>query len=441
MTNKLNFDVFISYRRAGGEVLARLLFELLKDKYNVFFDHESLTSGRFDKKLLDIIEGCNDVIVILSKDCLDRCVNDGDWFMSEINCALEHNKNIILLMTEDFYMPAGTELLAYSAQIQSLLKYHGHRISVAYIDSIITKLCNELKTPVHMKTGPFESISEWSNFNNHLQDKHFTANLPEQLKLSIVRNSIFSFLDEYNAKIINSIVERLTDKIYNVRTKFNYEIDIRSDFNFKIVDIDCEKYYEMDESLSYSKTFRGEKPEKTFWISFATNLDELDSSLHAESFFFSENLMVDMEDMKLLSDMDEEEKLQFYNSVMRIKININGHTLTAEKVIIDKSGIFGQYSLPDGIFINTDSMDVKIRFRMPQRYTNSFFFACLSEPTYSPFIRFSYEEDAFNVEMIPFLNRSLTAKDTKVFDGVRELSIENEWILPVSGAIFLINKI
>jgi hypothetical protein len=42
--------------------------------------------------------------------------------------------------------------------------------------------------------------------------------------------------------------------------------------------------------------------------------------------------------------------------------------------------------------------------------------------------------------MIPFLNRSVTAKDTKIFDGVRELSVENEWVLPVSGAIFLIKK-
>lgn len=59
---------------------------------------------------------------------------------------------------------------------------------------------------------------------------------------------------------------------------------------------------------------------------------------------------------------------------------------------------------------------------------------------FSPFVRFSYDEDEFDVEMIPFLNRSLSAKDTRIFDGVRELSIDNEWIMPISGAIFLINK-
>ena len=42
--------------------------------------------------------------------------------------------------------------------------------------------------------------------------------------------------------------------------------------------------------------------------------------------------------------------------------------------------------------------------------------------------------------MIPFINRSVTAKETKIFEGVRELAVENEWVIPVGGAIFLIEK-
>ena len=40
--------------------------------------------------------------------------------------------------------------------------------------------------------------------------------------------------------------------------------------------------------------------------------------------------------------------------------------------------------------------------------------------------------------MIPFFNRTLTAKESKIFDGLREIHIENEWVLPVSGAVFII---
>ena len=439
-TSKLNFDVFISYRRDGGEILGRLLFELLKDNYNVFFDHESLSSGRFDTKLLDIISECNDVIVILSKGCLERCRNEGDWFMSEIRCALENNKNIVLLMTEDFEVPAGSALLSYPEAVQNLVKYNGHRINVAYIDSIITKLGQDLKTPKRVVASPFDSISEWKVFDKCLGDRKFAQMLPEELKMSIIHNSIDSFLDEYNAKIVRSVIKRLGDHIYNVRPKFRYEIDINSDFDFRIADIDSSRYYEMSESLSSSKIFRTGTPERRFWIAFLTNLDDLDSALRDQNFIFSENLTIEKEDMEKLLALDTEDKEYFYNSVMRVKLNINGTVMSPEEIVYNAGGIFGQYTLSDEVLNASQTFDVKIRFKVPQLYSESYFFASISEPTYAPFIRFSYPEDEFDVKMIPFLNRSLTAKDTKIFDGVRELSIDNEWVLPVSGAIFLINK-
>jgi hypothetical protein len=170
-------------------------------------------------------------------------------------------------------------------------------------------------------------------------------------------------------------------------------------------------------------------------------LDELDSALRDENFFFSENLLMDREDVKILCAMDEEEKEDFYLSAMRARININGAVLSPERVIIDESGIFAKYEMTDEILAKSETFDVKIRFRIPQKNADGYFFASISEPTYSPFIRFSYPEDEFDVTMIPFLNRSVTAKDTKIFDGVRELSVENEWVLPVSGTIFLIHKI
>ena len=336
-------------------------------------------------------------------------------------------------------MPSGEELKNYPEEIQNLVKYNGYVISVAYIDSIISKLHADMKTPKRNMTSSFSSISAWKEFNSLLGNRGFTDTLPEELKLSIVNNAVSSCFDQYNAKIIQSIMTNLADKIYNIRLKFKYEIEIASDFDFRLIDIDSEKYYEMEESLSYTKYFRTGIPSETFWIAFETNLDALDSSLHDETFFFSENLRIDEEDIILLSELEDDEKERFFNSVMKVKININGEILKPEKIIIEKSGIYAQYVM-SAIEEKQDILDVKIRFRIPQRYTNSFFYACISEPMFSPFVRFSYDEDEFDVEMIPFLNRSLSAKDTRIFDGVRELSIDNEWIMPISGAIFLINK-
>ena len=67
------YDIFISYRRDGGEYTARILCDRLQDMgYRVFFDVESLRSGEFNTRLYNAIDSCKDVLVILSPGALDR---------------------------------------------------------------------------------------------------------------------------------------------------------------------------------------------------------------------------------------------------------------------------------------------------------------------------------------------------------------------------------
>jgi len=48
-----SFDVFISYRRAGGDVIAQLLKEKLHRRgLRVFLDVSDLTNGQFEQALL-----------------------------------------------------------------------------------------------------------------------------------------------------------------------------------------------------------------------------------------------------------------------------------------------------------------------------------------------------------------------------------------------------
>ena len=84
MTNQINYsdkyDVFLSYRRDGGETMAILLRDRLVLKgYRVFLDVESLNPGSFNEQLLDVIENCNDFVLVCSKGSLDRCNKRGDW--------------------------------------------------------------------------------------------------------------------------------------------------------------------------------------------------------------------------------------------------------------------------------------------------------------------------------------------------------------------------
>jgi hypothetical protein len=54
---KMAHDIFISYRRNGGEHLAGRVKDALKNRgFSVFMDVEDLKSGKFDTALLKEIE-------------------------------------------------------------------------------------------------------------------------------------------------------------------------------------------------------------------------------------------------------------------------------------------------------------------------------------------------------------------------------------------------
>ena len=103
---KKKYDIFISYRRDGGEFTAKILRDRLQEMgYRVFFDVETLRSGDFNKDLYDVIDGCTDFLLVLSPKALDRCVNEGDWVRYEVERALLKGKNIVPVMLKDFDFP------------------------------------------------------------------------------------------------------------------------------------------------------------------------------------------------------------------------------------------------------------------------------------------------------------------------------------------------
>ena len=93
------YDIFISYRRDGGEYTAKILRDHLQDAgYRTFFDVESLRSGNFNTKLYSVIDECTDFLLVLSPGALDRCKNEDDWVRREVEYALEKGKNVILFL-------------------------------------------------------------------------------------------------------------------------------------------------------------------------------------------------------------------------------------------------------------------------------------------------------------------------------------------------------
>lgn len=136
------YDIFVSYRREGGEALACLLTEKLRQLgYTVFYDVESLRSGKFNDKLLDVIDECNDVLVVLPQHALDRCINPDDWVRKELAQSLKANKNIVPIMMRNFEWPPNLP-----DDLKELANYNGVSANMEYFDATFEKILSMLKS-------------------------------------------------------------------------------------------------------------------------------------------------------------------------------------------------------------------------------------------------------------------------------------------------------
>lgn len=128
MKNQHQYDIFISYRRSSYDTANLVATRLRAEGYSVFFDMETLRSGKFNVQLYNVIEQCKDFVVVLPPNALDRCVNEDDWVRLEVCHAMKHNKNIIPVMLNGFQwpspMPVGMEELRdYQAITASSIEY------------------------------------------------------------------------------------------------------------------------------------------------------------------------------------------------------------------------------------------------------------------------------------------------------------------------------
>ena len=139
------YDIFISYRRKGGDATARLFYERLTAMgYRVSYDIETLRGGKFNAQLYSRIEECKDVVAIMSADSLElREKIEDDWFRLEIAHALKCGKNIVPVFLRDFTMPISGTL---PDDIAELPNFQGVTSSDEHFDSVLKKLCKLLKS-------------------------------------------------------------------------------------------------------------------------------------------------------------------------------------------------------------------------------------------------------------------------------------------------------
>ena len=135
----MKHSVFISYRREGGEGFAQMFSEKLSKKhYRVFYDIESIGAGMFDQRILREIEQTDVFLLILTKDALNRCKNEGDWVRCEITHALSLGKTIIPLFFRGFEFPENLP-----QDIARVALYNGIDIrDMNFFDTKFKQLCS-----------------------------------------------------------------------------------------------------------------------------------------------------------------------------------------------------------------------------------------------------------------------------------------------------------
>ena len=140
-------DIFISYRRSGGEHVSWRIFDALKSrKYDVFLDFDALKSGQFDEQLYRAIDGCKDFLLILPPGALDRCADPKDWVRLEVERAKEKDKNIIPIKLDGFQYPEELpESLEFLRRQQTLKLYS--QLFDAFIDEILVPLLESRPSP------------------------------------------------------------------------------------------------------------------------------------------------------------------------------------------------------------------------------------------------------------------------------------------------------
>ena len=152
--------------------MAGRVFDRLKTMgYRVFLDFSAMREGEFEEQIYKAIDASEDVLVVLSPNGLDRCINEEkDYVRKEIAHALKQNKNVIPLRMRDFKFPNNLP-----EDVKKIEKLHGPEVSEEYYDSFIQSLVEKLHSKPEDKSQIAQLQQDITNgqrfISNRLYDK------------------------------------------------------------------------------------------------------------------------------------------------------------------------------------------------------------------------------------------------------------------------------
>lgn len=186
LPQKIDVDIFISYRRIDGRDWARNVMQALKiNGYpKVFFDYNSIRDGVFNTQILDAIYSCKDFILIVSPLALKKCAVEGDWVSKEIREALKYNKKIIPVVIEDTFKGWPDD---FPKDLHSIKNIQFSKLMTdEYFEDSIEKLTKRLSTEANLAAPVYlSSFSEQKLMPNQLIEFTYKVKAPEDCHLYI----------------------------------------------------------------------------------------------------------------------------------------------------------------------------------------------------------------------------------------------------------------
>lgn len=274
----MDYQIFISYRREGGAALAYLLNQGLTNLgHSVFYDIESLSSGKFDEKLLAVIEHCPNFIVLLTPHVFDRCIDVNDWIRRESIQAMKCGKNIIPVMDRYFEWPD-----TMVKELEPLKSYNGVEINYLFFDGVIDKIEKLLNNQQEVTksadeiSSPIKHVLVWSDFESKilekiigklkLDDSYYVEILTEPIEIltkNLSRISSIILIDTDVTKLSNNnkALERINEELVNYvgnggKLIATHDIIYRRARNFKLQEMYGYKttHFIKQNAINYRKT-------------------------------------------------------------------------------------------------------------------------------------------------------------------------------------------
>ena len=196
----------------------------------VFFDYSECTDDYFSDKILPAIRTCRYFVLVLTKGCLDRCKNEGDWLRREITEAIKFGRKIIPISPDGVFegwpndLPEAIRQLSAGDGLQ-ITTIHMDRVFESNVELLINDRMGELvkKETERWKSGAGTYLKVTCNLDCVMYidgEEYGTISAGRLQKIPLAEGEYMLTFESVENRDDRIILEKFEmpnkDKLYNV---------------------------------------------------------------------------------------------------------------------------------------------------------------------------------------------------------------------------------